>query len=100
MHFNIILPCMLRSSEWCLTFSNQNFWCTSHYYRVLYAPPISFTLIQTTNYGAPHYAFLSSLQVQIFPYMCSQTTLNLQSSVNVKGQVSYPYNATGKIIVM
>jgi hypothetical protein len=62
-------------------------------------------LVKSSNYGAPHYAIFpqspATLPV-LGPNILLSTLFsgNLRSSINVRDQVSHPYNTTGKIIVL
>jgi hypothetical protein len=89
-HFNIIIPCKPRSSEWSLPFrfSNQNFVRITHLpvrattpvYRILLCLTILTIPGEEYKLWAPHCTALPSLpslrpsQVQIFSYApCSQS---------------------------
>jgi hypothetical protein len=117
IHFNIILLSTPRSSEWSLPFrlSNWNFVNISHllhaYYMVRpYHPPCFghpnniWRKIQIMKLLICNFLQLPVTSSLLNPNILLNTlfsiTLNLCSSLNVRGLVSYPYRTTGAIIVM
>jgi hypothetical protein len=60
------------------------------------------------NYGTPHYAFFSILFVNflfflyayVLLFILFSNTLNLCTSLQVRAQVSHPYERAGKVMVL
>ena len=117
IHLNIILPSMHGSPKWSLSlrFPHQNpvHASTLPIRATCFVHLILFDLITRTILGEEYRSLSSSLcsflhspvtSSLLDPHILFSTlfskTLSLHSSFNVSDQVSYPYQTTGKIVVL
>ena len=115
IHYNIIFPCMPRSSKWSLSLRSphQNPVSTSPLHHACHTPAhliildrsFEWYLVTNTEHKASQYPVLSTSLLIL--YLCGPNiflstlfpkTPDLCSSLKVSKQVSYSYKTTGKLI--